>query len=379
MKLLILTNSFSFSSAGMSGGDRMTFDLFAENDRYLKVWIGSKSALENVRNSKQNNSLIITPLLFERFPLVLNYVFRTLYSLVRVISIKDIEYIYSSSDFFPDVVVARFYRIIHKRVKWIQCSYHIQIEEKNFSSYIKMKLQRLMLIISKNCDAFICINSAVKLHLHNNLKFTKNIYLLTPGVKFSKEEILAVNSQKIADLPINIKENFFLSIGRISASKNSEQLIELWSKVIQLDKSLKLVVIGSGNSKEVLKFQSMIVSNKLDNNIYFLNYVDEIIKIFLLSRSYALINISKSEGYSIAIAEALKYNLQVLAWDLDVYREHFKGAIHAIPLFDLDCFVSEIIKIVNFPESKRTGNHAINIKSISDMRDDFDQIIKSLA
>ena len=81
----------------------------------------------------------------------------------------------------------------------------------------------------------------------------------------------------------------------------------------------------------------------------FLSY-KRIIKIFYQSKAFILP--SREEGFGLAILEALTCDLQVVVWDLKVFRTVYKDLVLRSKCYDFNSFSKQIIKIINSSKNK---------------------------
>ena len=113
--ILILHNSFwMLQKVGVSGGDQMLMDLWAELSNNYKnlYYIGSRKGVALLEHNDVNLKFFVTPTVFDNRSLTLSYIARTIYVIFFLLSHRlTFDIIYSSSDFFPDVVPAYVYKL----------------------------------------------------------------------------------------------------------------------------------------------------------------------------------------------------------------------------------------------------------------------------
>lgn len=134
------------------------------------------------------------------------------------------------------------------------------------------------------------------------------------GISRSKMEVLynAVDLEKIETLSkesIEFKNPFFLSVGRLDSGKNFELLIRAYSKLKHCDKDL--IILGDGVLKEHLK--SVIDELRLTNKVHLLGFDKNPYK--YMAKCYAFVFVSRFEGFSNVLIEALACNKFVISSD----------------------------------------------------------------
>ena len=107
----------------------------------------------------------------------------------------------------------------------------------------------------------------------------KKLFLLRDPVFILKDFIQKKKEQ--IDNNLNLKKNeYFLSIGRLTKQKNFIFLIKCFSKIIKDHNNIKLVIIGIGEEEK--KIKSFIKNNNLQQNIILLDYQKNVYKLFIL-------------------------------------------------------------------------------------------------
>lgn len=113
---------------------------------------------------------------------------------------------------------------------------------------------------------------------------------------------------------------------------------QFFSKILQhMPKEYKILVLGKEEQK--IKLKGVTTSN-----IEFCGHVEGEAKFNLLRQSKVMISLSKFENCSMAILESLSVGVPVVCWDVGGNAE-IAGpeVLRAIPIFDIGCFVREII------------------------------------
>src|SRR3989344_4438615 len=125
--LFILNTTATSEGAGLSGGDirvyRILKFLGARYDCSIKGFFALK---------RMNEELGIAPgiihryAFYDRFSHYVSYLFRCFDALLSLLkSKKQFNIVYVTSDFFPDVIPAFYYKLTHRKAVWAQCVFHI--------------------------------------------------------------------------------------------------------------------------------------------------------------------------------------------------------------------------------------------------------------
>ncbi len=167
----------------------------------------------------------------------------------------------------------------------------------------------------EKADSIICVSNA-----------TKKALIDTYGIDDKKISVvhhgLSTNFVSEAEIPteyLNIlKKEYFLFVGNRGLYKNFDFFIKSflhWNK----NKGYNLVLVGGGSlSKDELK---IIKHFGMEEHVKYLGFVDEKYLKYIYSRSKAFIFPSLDEGFGFPILEAISSKTQVLASDIEAFKE----------------------------------------------------------
>jgi glycosyltransferase involved in cell wall biosynthesis len=177
----------------------------------------------------------------------------------------------------------------------------------------------------------------------------------------TKKDILKVNSKSNVvvipngiDLAVYDKyapdieyQNYVVFIGRLVFNKNLETVISSFVEVIKNIEDAKLIVIGFGPMLE--EWKQLAASLGLAQNIQFTEYIDQERKIYILSKSSALVLPSVAEGMPVVALEAFALFKPVLLSDIephhDIVTDGTDGFI--IPAHDVSKWSEKIIHVLS--------------------------------
>jgi len=349
--ILIFLNSFWNNGKGMSGGDQMLIQIFNRiRNNFNNFYIYTNTDGEKVikeGNIKDVNFKISNEL-FDKLNLLINYIFRT-FKAFSCLKLKNINIIYSASDFFPDVLPAFLYKTFHKKTKWFQCIFHIYPDWRKrpgnkIRNFIAQYLQKFSFIFTRKADYIININTQVRDYLISS-GFDKNkIIINTPGIDYNYFKNLEVKKNE------NKYDATFLA--RLNPSKGIFDLIDIWNVVVSDVKNAKLAIIGGGSNEIKNKLKEKIIEKKLENNIDILGFLENNDSFSLIKNSNIFLFPSHEEGFGIAIAEAMACGVPVISWDLSVYDEIFENNIIQIKENNINMFAEDIIKLLKNENEK---------------------------
>jgi len=161
--------------------------------------------------------------------------------------------------------------------------------------------------IYNNCDLITSPSVAVKnLLIKNGIK--KPVKVISNGIDLSKYQ-----TKKISKETKNIINKKFTNIiyfGRISYEKNIGILLKAMKLVLNKQKKVKLIIVGSGPQLHELIKKSKEL--KISNNVIFTGFVKDKILFELLSSADIFTTASTSENQSLTILEAMASGLPLI-------------------------------------------------------------------
>lgn len=343
--ILIFLNSFWNNGKGTSGGDQMFIQIFKRiRKSFNKVSIFTSKAGKSIYEKELKDiAYVMSNGFFDKCFLIINYCLRTL-SAFSCLFIKDIDIIYSGSDFFPDVIPAFFYKLFHRDTKWFQCVFHIypswhKRPGNKITNFIAQYLQQFSLLFIHRADYVININTQVKKYLTDKGFDPNKIVVNTPGIDFSSISKLKVNTHQ------RRYDAVFLS--RLTPSKGVFDLIKIWKEVVSIKPVCKLAIIGEGSPEVKKELMKEIAVSKLQSNIDVLGYLDDNEAFSLIKNSQVFLFPSHEEGFGIAIAEAMTCGIPVIAWNLPVYDEVFEDNLVKVEENDINSFAAKVVELQN--------------------------------
>lgn len=214
------------------------------------------------------------------------------------------EKVVNFSDTLSSLLFAYFLNP-HNCISWIHC---------NPKALLKSKNSKLYFYLLSKCKQIIFLSHSQKA-LFFNLKESKNINYKKAKVCtnfINKAEIMEESKQKVFE----IENNYFFTAARLDLrSKDFVTLIDGYNKLpIAIKNKYSLVIAGDGPDKE--KIKKYILEKKLMDNIRLIGNQDNVYK--YMSKAKLYIHSSISEGFSMAILEALECGATVVSSDCEV-------------------------------------------------------------
>lgn len=153
-------------------------------------------------------------------------------------------------------------------------------------------------------DKVICVSNSVKTVMRNEYGLENVETIYNP---IDTQDIIT-KSKKTTNLSVSNGFNL-ISIGRLVPSKGYDLLIPIISKLIKEGINVHLYILGSGI--ELKNLESLVSKEKINNHIHLLGFQENPYSI--MEKMDLFVCSSRSEGYSLVIAEALTLGIPVIS------------------------------------------------------------------
>lgn len=288
------------------------------------------------------------------FDRVISYAISTLNSLL-LFAKKKIPYadiVYSTSDYFCDVIPAVVHKLLYKS-KYVAMVHHrakspldrkgnfifnlLSFVFQRFSFFLIGKFSNMLFVYDTPEGELI----STLIKPEKSLKVKNGINLnLIKRVKFSEYKYAACFA------------------GGLRETKGLYDIIPVWKNVIKTHPTWKLAVAGGGTGETHEKFSKLLNENNLTKNIDLLGPLQPDKLYELVKSSRVFLSLSHEEGWGISILEAIALGVPVIAFELPAF-EYLGDKIFRVPMFDHKRF-SEVLIDVSMDDnlletSKRSG------------------------
>ena len=197
------------------------------------------------------------------------------------------------------ILIFRLFNFDTKLILRISGMPKLNFLRKNFWKFCSSKIDII------TCPSIELKNKINKLKILDKIKI---FYLPDAVINISKYRKQINTSNEFKNL-FSDENTIFLAAGRLTNQKNFEYLIEEFSKFYFENKNSRLVILGEG--EEMKKLKNLINEKKLNNTIYLLGKVDNVLR--YMKDSDAFILSSKWEEMGFVIIEAALSNLFIIS------------------------------------------------------------------
>jgi glycosyltransferase involved in cell wall biosynthesis len=348
-KVLSFFSAFWECGAVTSGGEQMFIKILSRirNEMDELSCITSIKGKNVISSAVPDVVFLTSPSYFDKFGMMGSYLLRTIFSF-RCLTLKP-DVVYSSSDFFPDVIPAFFLKLFQPKVKWVQCVFHIYPDWRirpgsKISNFAGQYLQQFSLILARRADIVLNINQDVRNYLVKKGFYEESLVVIPPGI----------DPQAIDNIPSAPENTGYdgIFLGRLNINKGALDLIDIWANVVKELPGARLGIIGGGDALIIAKIKAKISHYDIASNIDLLGFLENERAFSIVKVSTVFLFPSREEGFGIAIVEAMHCGLPVVAWNLPVYAEHFPVAVETIEVEKFSAFAQKVVQLLSHPEKR---------------------------
>ena len=243
---------------------------------------------------------------------------------------------------FPYNWIGLIYKLFHKDVKCV-CWCHEPsafIHIKKWRQSINNPFKRILSEILKPILSIIDIK-LIKLAdaVFANSKFgqqqIKQIYNIDSVVIYP-----GIDIEKYKPIPFSKKENYVLTVGRLTKFKNINILIKAFSKI--KDTTVQLKIVGDGEERENLV--KLVKTSGLEKRIIFFPQIDESKLIKLYQKAKVFVSCSINEPFGLVPVESMACGTPVIADNSGGPRETILNNIAGRLI---NCTEKNLVTIIN--------------------------------
>jgi glycosyltransferase involved in cell wall biosynthesis len=343
---------------GLSGGDRIFLEFLKSWQHKSKITIfASSETIDLLKRYKIKKVKIIktsgynhSSNYFSLIGLIIHSISRTLQGLLSVIKncsqIKNSNFLYSVSDFYPDFYPSLLIKLFKPKIKWIAGFYLFApvpfskdspYKKENFLKglfYYIMQIPTYM--FTKLFADFVFVTSNPDI-----LKFpNKKVVVIQGGVDIKPSQNYFKNNSKELD-----KKYDAVYLGRLHHQKGIIRLIDIWKELTKKIPKAKLVIIGDGELESKLK--NKIKKLKLEDNISLKGFLDGPQKYEIFKMSKIVVHPATYDSGGMAAAEAMAWGLPGVSFDLESLKTYYPKGMLKTKCFSNKEFSQNIQNLIN--------------------------------
>jgi len=336
------------------GAEKVAINLsntFAEdNDKTYLMFVKKNSLNLNHLNKKLNLiNLNKTRLLFSIIPII-KFLFQNYKNLYVISFLNAPNLLFCLLKFFIRNMNFNLTITIHNCIS----------ESYKNSNFIGKLIILLMSYFCTYADKIICVSDFVKQDFKNNWnKRHKNIKTIyNPAINVNEIKKLSKKKNLFIEKYKNKNYKVVLAVGRLTEQKNYKLLINSFGKVVKKINKIILIILGSGDQKNML--MQMIKEQNLTKKIFIFNYQSN--PYSFIKNSDLIVLSSNWEGLPTILIESLFLKKKILSTRCkggcaEVLKNGKYGYLS--PVNDIKLFAKNIIHALK-NKKKRINNYFIS-------------------
>jgi glycosyltransferase involved in cell wall biosynthesis len=357
---------------GLSGGDTIFIQLLKNWQNSNQITFLACQEAINILPSSINKLNIITTdsvnpnpsnSLINLFFHYLRRIYKVFLSISRNKSLlQDNEFVYSVSDFLPDLLPTLFLKISKPKIKWMAGYYLFAPNPFSKTSpyhgihrlkgFIYWFIQLFTKSIVNHFADYILITSSPDI-----TRFSKNkhVIVIRGGV-----DLIEINNY-IKAHPLKLppqRQYDACFLGRFHPQKGCLKLIAIWKNVTNKLPNAKLAIIGQGEMENQMR--QMISKYKLQKNIDIFDFLVGTPKYQIFADSKIVVHPATYDSGGMASAEAMAFGLPGISFDLESLRSYYPKGFLKSKCFSTTDFANNIVKLL----TNKTIYHTLSEESL---------------
>lgn len=345
---------------GMSGGTRIYLELLKRFADVFNVYLfGSTGTISLLKGQKIKKIKFISTDNNDRANLfsvygLFTHIARRLITGVKSVRenlsiIKNAEYVFSVSDFWPDILPALYLKWKSPKIKWVAAFYFFAPKpwqkDNPYATSIPRRIVGFLYwstqilayqVIKKWADLVIACNEIDRKIIIKEGFPENNIIAVYGGVDLDTIKKIPAPKSKLYDA---------VFMARFHPQKGPMVAVRAWNELVKAMPLAKLGMIGNGSEEaEVILF---IKKHGLEKNVSLLGFLDGMEKYKALKSSRIFIHPAIYETGGMAAAEGMACGLPVIAFDHEGFKYCYpKGMVRVSPIGDYHRFAKSIHELI---------------------------------
>lgn len=349
---------------GMSGGSRIYFELLKKIPEDMEIFLfGSRGTIKRLQQENIKNITFFETdgndetNLYSLFGLFCHSFIRLIRGIRAIKKKKDIiedaSFIFSVSDFLPDIIPAILFKWWHPHTKWVAAFYFFAPKPwQKVNPYATSIARRIIGIgywltqllsyrlIRKRADLVIACNELDRKIFIQGGFSARKIISIYGGVDLDFINSVSAPQEKSYDA---------VFMARFHPQKGPLTAVQAWEEVVKSMPSAQLVMIGNGSEEG--RVIAYIKEKHLEKNITLVGFKDGIEKYTLLKSAKIFLHSAIYETGGMAAAEGMACGLPVVAFDQEGFQYCYpQGLLRVSPVGDYHALAQAVSELLNDEE-----------------------------
>jgi glycosyltransferase involved in cell wall biosynthesis len=270
--------------------------------------------------------------------------------------LKDVDVVYSVSDFYPDFYPAYLMKRRNPKITWIAGYYlfapppwarvtpYTGVQRIRGLIYWLMQRPSYYLINKFADKVFVTSEPDVK-YFVNAKRSRDQVIVVQGGVDVTASEAWLRERSEVGGQRSEEKKYDACFIGRFHYQKGVLLLIDIWKKVCDKKADAKLAMIGNGPLEDEVK--AKIKALGLEKNVDLLGFMDGEKKFDIFKQSRIMVHPATYDSGGMAAAEGMAWRLPGVSFDLEALKTYYPQGMVKVPCYDQQCFADTILRFLD--------------------------------
>jgi len=355
----------NIGDTGLSGGDRIFIELARNwSNKVDLTLIGTEEAISVCKQQGlsslkflQSSTKLGLGNVFTLGAIFLNFFKKLTNGILFVIKnkrlFKNCNYLYSVSDFYPDLIPAFLIKLINPAAKWVAGFYlFAPFPWQKDSPYKGKDFLRGFLywlsqkpahwVVNKYADIVFVTSEPDKKKFITKKRDAKKVIVIRGGVDIKASTDYLNNGNSVL---FNNRKYDGCFVGRFHQQKGVLVLIDIWKKVTAKKPLAKLAMVGNGPLEPEVK--EKLANLRLNKNIDLFGFIDGEKKFDIFKESKIILHPATFDSGGMAAAEAMAWGLPGVSFNLEALETYYPQGMVKVALGDLEKFSEEIIHLLD--------------------------------
>jgi glycosyltransferase involved in cell wall biosynthesis len=260
--------------------------------------------------------------------------------------LKDVDVVYSASDFYPDFYPAYLMKRRNPKIIWIAGYYlFAPVPWAKVTPYTGTQRIRGLIYWLMQRPSYYLIN-----------KYADKVFVTSePDVKYfvnakrPRDQVIVVQG----GVDVTASEEYLgqlavggrCFVGRLHYQKGVLLLIDIWKRVCDKKADAKLAMIGNGPLEDEIR--AKIKGLGLEKNVDLLGFMDGEQKFEIFKQSKVMVHPATYDSGGMAAAEGMAWRLPGVSFDLEALKTYYPQGMVKIPCYDQQQFADTILRLLD--------------------------------
>lgn len=257
---------------------------------------------------------------------------------------------------------AKVVSILYDIIPWIFKDHYLRDEYYTNKEWYLDKIETI-----KSSDLVFAISNSAKEDFVKEFNYDENKTVVINGAPDDRFKVVDISEERKKELKkkFGINKKFLICTGGDDMRKNLDGLIAGYSKVDErVREEYQLVIVCKIGEESKKNYMEIAKDNGVENDVIFTGFVDDNEIVELYNLAYAMVFVSKYEGFGLPVVEAFSCHIPVVSSNNSSLYEVGVGSAIMINPYDPNEIakgITELLTTANIEEMIKGGIKKLEI------------------